>query len=199
MRSFLIKNDSEGNLIDFEGLGNIEKMDNFFLIDLCCIQDFSGLSSLDTVTNEVKIHNCSEITSLEGSGAMFLEGGISLKENPLLTSIEETTYGERYVLVEVVNNPSLTEFGGLSDVTWATHCEVSGQNDISFLSNLRLAANLHIQGNESVTDISVLQNFEGCNNLHLKDLKDLNDLDDVADIYLWSSFCLLYTSPSPRD
>ena len=190
LKGLFIKNESLGILEDFKGLEQLNKIESCIFLNLCCIENFTGFENLDTI-DELKVWNLPALKNLEGPGALYFEGGISMKNNPLLESIQDTRFGERYILVEVINNPSLINYGGLNDLTWATNCEIQGQESIAFLQNLKLASNLTITGNESLTDLADLKSFEGCTSMYLKDLSALNDLSQLNNPYIWSNLYII--------
>jgi len=183
------KNDDQGLLTDFTGMDNLKTLGRLILEDLCCIKDLTGFSSLDTIYgdsfSETRFWNLQSFQSLNGALPLHLENGISAKNNPVLTSLGGATYPARSVYMELIDNPLLTDMGGLSDVTWGKSVVVKGLEDISFLENLELTGGLTIYGNDSVTDLSALKSLQGLNSMRLYNLKNLYNLDAIRNVYNW--------------
>ncbi len=93
-------------------LNTISEFSSLRIDGLNQITSLSGLDSLESIDFNLGVHNCENLVSLSGANALNDVGGLYVKNNDLLTSLDGLTFSNTVGLIElgVSDNNNLADF-----------------------------------------------------------------------------------------
>lgn len=184
-----------GNLINLDGLNNLRVAHNLYIVFNPSLKEISGLMNLDTIHDALDISANDSLLIVSGINKLkaIIDGppevALNFRLNPNLMSIEGLdslnlieggcTIEKNYSLLSLEGLGKLQKITDLLDINHNTSLK-----NFSELESLQSVKEIHIGGNDSITDIYGLSNVSADTLEFLKIMGNLK-LSDCA----VESFC----------
>ncbi|MCB0562124.1 MAG: T9SS type A sorting domain-containing protein [Lewinellaceae bacterium] len=130
------------------------------------LESLSGLRNLDSIGQFLDIYGNGSLPSLNGlENLTYVGGEIRIQDNPALANL--SAFGQLDSLkgnLILLDNPVLSSLEGLNNLTYIGGLEITGQESIQNLTPLQnlkaVGGSLAIVGNTGLSDFSGLENLD---------------------------------------
>ncbi len=149
------------------------------------------------LTNILSISGA-DITNLSGLSNLEIVGGIEIINNPLLVNLDGlenlTTLIDGFTVFSISDNASLESISGLGGITGSLSHIINIRNNpvLQSLTGLEGITSTEdtcrIVNNDSLTDLTGLTNFEGCDDLFIEDNDLLESINGLATSFTTGRF-----------
>ena len=147
---------------DFEGLDNLSRT-KFLSVNNMNFANFNGLNNLEGVENFV-VNNNPSIISLEGLQKLQLVESFELNSNEALASVDGLdSFIPDSTVIRIVGSPSLVDFTGFEHFTTLYALELefnAGLQSMDGLDNVKTINRLNVNSCKELKDLNGLRNVE---------------------------------------
>lgn len=155
------------DIVNLNGLSQLESIGEFLTIQGTSIQDFTGLNNLEFVGFELRIQNNQNLVNFAGlENLIEVQGNLIIQNNESLINFTGFDNFEETVFLEIRNNQNLIDFTGMSSLSIFGYAVVSSNESLESFSGIG-----------AITDVSFpLEGFDINNNNSLTSLEGLSGM-----------------------